>query len=91
MLPRGHSIAGVTNTTQRYVMACCTSIKKLWVDVHATLVYNMHVRDLMYSLHMYSMHGDPTVVYSPFLLCDLSIEYSGVISLSDVLKNTYST
>ena len=49
MLQRGRSIAETT-TTQRYVIGMfhCTSIKKLWEDVHANGTY---VRDLHKTIH----------------------------------------
>ena len=56
-------------------------------------VYSTHVRKgsaQNHSLHMYSMHGDPTVVYSPFSFVTCLLNIGGVIlnqaSLSDVLR-----
>ena len=75
---RGHR---TTTTTQRYVMACCIALAlKSYRKMCMQHVYSTHVRKgsaQNHSLHMYSMHGDPTVVYSTcsfsFLTCLLNI------------------
>ena len=80
---RGHR---TTTTTQRYVMACCIALAlKSYRKMCMQHVYSTHVRKgsaQNHSLHMYSMHGDPTVVYSTcsfsFVTCLLNI---GVSSL----------
>ena len=95
---RGHR---TTTTTQRYVMACCIALalKSYW-KMCMQHVYSTHVRKgsaQNHSLHMYSMHGDPTVVYStcsPFSFVTCLLNIGGVIlnlmykkaSLSDVLR-----
>ena len=88
-------------TTQRYVMACCIALAlKSYRKMCMQHVYSTHVRKgsaQNHSLHMYSMHGDPTVVYStcsPFSFVTCLLNIGGVIlnlmykkaSLSDVLR-----
>ena len=95
---RGHR---TTTTTQRYVMACCIALAlKSYRKMCMQHVYSTHVRKgsaQNHSLHMYSMHGDPTVVYStcsPFSFVTCLLNIGGVIlnlmykkaSLSDVLR-----
>ena len=95
---RGHR---TTTTTQRYVMACCIALAlKSYRKMCMQHVYSTHVRKgsaQNQSLHMYSMHGDPTVVYStcsPFSFVTCLLNIGGVIlnlmykkaSLSDVLR-----
>ena len=93
VLPRGSGIA--------YVMACCIALAlKSYRKMCMQHVYSTHVRKgsaQNHSLHMYSMHGDPTVVYStcsPFSFVTCLLNIGGVIlnlmykkaSLSDVLR-----
>ena len=95
---RGHR---TTTTTQRYVMACCIALAlKSYRKMCMQHVYSTHVRKgsaQNHSLHMYSMHGDPTVVCStcsPFSFVTCLLNIGGVIlnlmykkaSLSDVLR-----
>ena len=95
---RGHR---TTTTTQRYVMACCIALAlKSYRKMCMQHVYSTHVRKgsaQNHSLHMYSMHGYPTVVYStcsPFSFVTCLLNIGGVIlnlmykkaSLSDVLR-----
>ena len=95
---RGHR---TTTTTQRYVVACCIALAlKSYRKMCMQHVYSTHVRKgsaQNHSLHMYSMHGDPTVVYStcsPFSFVTCLLNIGGVIlnlmykkaSLSDVLR-----
>ena len=96
---RGH---GTTTTTQRYVMACCIALAlKSYRKMCMQHVYSTHVRKgsaQNHSLHMYSMHGDPTVVYSPFSFVTCLLNIGGVIlnlmykkaSLSDGCKSNPS-
>ena len=75
-----------TTTTQRYVMACCIALAlKSYRKMCMQHVYSMHVRDPPFTSHVTQLLCT--------VLCDLSIEYWGVIlnlmhkkaSLSDVL------
>ena len=93
VLPRGSGIAGVTELP---LPPALKSYRKMCMQ-H---VYSTHVRKgsaQNHSLHMYSMHGDPTVVYStcsPFSFVTCLLNIGGVIlnlmykkaSLSDVLR-----
>ena len=70
------------------VMACCIALAlKSYRKMCMQHVYSTHVRKgsaQNHSLHMYSMHGDPTVVYSTcspfsFVTCLLNIGVSSLI------------
>ena len=93
---RGHR---TTTTTQRYVMTCCIALAlKSYRKMCMQHVYSTRKGSAQnHSLHMYSMHGDPTVVYStcsPFSFVTCLLNIGGVIlnlmykkaSLSDVLR-----
>ena len=82
-------------------MACCIALAlKSYRKMCMQHVYSTHVRKgsaQNHSLHMYSMHGDSTVVYStcsPFSFVTCLLNIGGVIlnlmykkaSLSDVLR-----
>ena len=86
---RGHR---TTTTTQRYVMACCIALAvKSYRKMCMQHVYSTHVRDLHKTIHFTCKACMVTQLLCT-VLCDLSIEYWGVIlnlmykkaSLSDV-------
>ena len=97
VLPRGSGIAGVTElhyTTQRYIMACCIALAlKSYRKMCMQHVYSTHVRDLHKTIHFICKACMVTQLLCT-VLCDLSIEYWGVIlnlmykkaSLSDVQR-----
>ena len=86
---RGHR---TTTTTQRYVMACCIALAlKSYRMMCMQHVYSTHVRDLHKTIHFTCKACMKTQLLCT-VLCDLCIEYWGVIlnlmykkaSLSDV-------
>ena len=72
---RGHR---TTTITQRYVMACCIALAlKSYRKMCMQHVYSTHVRDLHKTIHFTCTAPNCCVQY--MYLCDLSIEYWGVI------------
>ena len=73
---RGHR---TTTTTQRYVMACCIALAlKSYRKMCMQHVYSTHVRDLHKTIHFTCKACMVTQLLCT-VLCDLSIEYWGVI------------